>query len=112
MGSNKRMVGGECRGSTSQGTARSHERPSEYGSGCRQFDATRGSVIERSPNDVIPSNSISHTHTIQVNTSSSHGVKLLNCRPYPVVCTRTKQTADRVLQVQLPGARTEHSRSE
>ncbi|XP_044779751.1 uncharacterized protein LOC123327405 [Drosophila simulans] len=48
----------------------------------------------------------------EVNTSSSHGVKLLNCRPYPVVCTRTKQTADRVLQVQLPGARTEHSRSE
>ncbi|XP_032572005.1 uncharacterized protein LOC116800539 isoform X6 [Drosophila sechellia] len=43
----------------------------------------------------------------EVNTSSSHGVKLLNCRPYPVVCTRTKQTADRVLQVHLPRARTD-----
>ncbi|XP_043062861.1 uncharacterized protein LOC122319543 [Drosophila yakuba] len=46
-----------------------------------------------------------------VNTSSSHGVRLPNCKPYPVACTRSEEIADRAFQGQLPGVRPKHSRS-
>jgi len=47
-----------------------------------------------------------------VNPSGSHGVKVQNCKPYPVACTRGQENVDRALQGQRPGPRPEHSRSE
>ncbi|XP_044312501.1 uncharacterized protein LOC123037088 [Drosophila rhopaloa] len=53
-----------------------------------------------------------HLKEGEVNTPSSHKDKLSSCRPYPVANTRSKETADSALRGQLPGARSEHSRSE